>query len=108
MVLVPNAACKFLATWQGPYKVLEKIRPVTYRVRHPGRRRAKQLYHINLLKKWVGTRDQLAALAITDPVVVDINPHLLAAQKRELQHLVGQFPDVFSSLPMQTRILQQP
>ncbi len=39
MVLVPTAACKFLATWQGPYTVLEKIGPVTYRVRQPGRRK---------------------------------------------------------------------
>ncbi len=106
MLLVPNAACKFLATWQGPYTVLEKIGLVTYRVRQPGRRRAEQLYHINLLKKWVGTRDQLAALASSDPVVVDVNPHLLAAQKGELQHLIGQFSDVFSSLPGQTSVLQ--
>ncbi|KAL0149743.1 hypothetical protein M9458_054933 [Cirrhinus mrigala] len=50
MVLVPNATCKFLATLQGPYTVLEKIGPVTYRLRQPGWRRADQLYHINLLK----------------------------------------------------------
>ncbi len=106
MVLVPNAACKFLATWQGPYTVLEKIGPVTYRVRQPGRRRAEQLYHINLLKRWVGSRDQLAALATSDPVVVDINSNLSAAHKGELQHLIGQFSDVFSSLPGQTNVLQ--
>ncbi len=106
MVLVPTAACKFLATWQGPYTVLEKIGPVTYRIRQPGRRRTEQLYHINLLKKWVGTRDQLVALACTEPVVVDTNPHLSAAQKGELQHLIGQFSDVFSPLPGQTNIIQ--
>ncbi len=106
MVLVPNAACKYLATWQGPYTVLERIGPVTYRVHRPGRRKAEQLYHINLLKRWVGTRDQLAALATSDPVVVDVNPHLSAAQKGELQHLIGQFSDVFSSLPGQTNVLQ--
>ncbi len=106
MVLVPNAASKFLATWQGPYTILEKIGPVTYRVRQPGRRWAEQLYHINLLKKWVGTRDQLAVFTTSDPVVVDINPHLSAAQKGELQHLIGQFSDVFSSLPGQTSVLQ--
>ncbi len=54
MVLVPNSACKFLASWQGPYTVTEKLGPVTYRVRQPGRRKVDQLYHINLLKKWVG------------------------------------------------------
>ncbi len=37
MVLVPTAACKFLATWQGLYTVLERIGPVTYRVRQPGK-----------------------------------------------------------------------
>ncbi len=50
----PTAACKFLATWQGPYTVLEKIGPVTYRIRQPGRRRTEQLYHINLLKSGLG------------------------------------------------------
>ncbi|KAL0199491.1 hypothetical protein M9458_008031, partial [Cirrhinus mrigala] len=105
MVLVPNTACKFLATWQGPFTVLEKVGPVTYRVRQPGRRRAEQLYHINLLKKWVGTRDQLAALAHAEPAVVDMNPHLSPTQKKELQHLVGQFSDVFSPLPGQTNVI---
>ncbi|KAL1259056.1 hypothetical protein QQF64_009633 [Cirrhinus molitorella] len=80
MVLVPTAACKFLATWQGPYTILEK--------------------------KWVGTRDQLATLAISDPVVVDTNPELAAGQKTQLQHLVGQFSDVFSTRPGQTNVIE--
>ncbi len=87
--------------------MLEKIGPVTYRIRQPGRRRTEQLYHVNLLKKWVGTRDQLVALpACTEPVVVDTDPHLSAAQKGELQHLIGQFSDVFSPLPGQTNVIQ--
>ncbi len=53
-----------------------------------------------------GDENQVAALATASPVVVDINPHLAAAQKTELQHLVGQFSDVFSPLPGQTRVLQ--
>ncbi|KAL0159094.1 hypothetical protein M9458_047170, partial [Cirrhinus mrigala] len=103
MVLVPTSACKFLASWQGPYTVVEKVGPVTYRLRQPGRRQNEQLYHINLLKKWNGTRDQVAALSLTDPVVVNVNPHLSAAQKAEL---VGQFSDVFSSRPGQTNVIQ--
>ncbi len=50
LVLVPTAACKFLAEWQGPYTVTERVGPVTYRVRQPRRRKEEQLYHINLLK----------------------------------------------------------
>ncbi|KAL0173155.1 hypothetical protein M9458_033466, partial [Cirrhinus mrigala] len=88
MVLVPNAACKFLA-----------------QVRQPGRRQAIQLYHVNLLKKWVGDRDQVAALTLQEPAVVNTNPNLSAAQKAELRHLVGQFLDVFSDTPGQTNVL---
>ncbi len=106
LVLVPTAACNFLAKWQGPYTVTEQVGPVTYRVRQPGRRKENQLYHINLLKRWVGTRAQLSALTTTDPVVVDISTHLSAAQKKELQHLVGQLSDVFSPLPGRTHVLQ--
>uniref|UniRef100_A0A9J8C7I0 Gypsy retrotransposon integrase-like protein 1 n=1 Tax=Cyprinus carpio carpio TaxID=630221 RepID=A0A9J8C7I0_CYPCA len=105
-VLVPMAACKFLATWQGPYTVTEKVGPVTYRVRQPGRRRRDQLYHINLLKRWVGTGPQLSAYTKAAPVVVDMDPQLSAAQKTELQHLVSQFPDVFSPQPGRTHVLE--
>uniref|UniRef100_A0A9J7WVP0 ribonuclease H n=1 Tax=Cyprinus carpio carpio TaxID=630221 RepID=A0A9J7WVP0_CYPCA len=106
LILVPTAACKFLAKWQGPYIIAEKVGPMTYRVRQPGRRKESQLYHINLLKRWEGTRTQVAALAASSPVVVDVSPHLSAAQKTELQHLVGQFSDVFSPRPGRTNLLQ--
>ncbi len=106
MVLVPTAACKFLATWRGPYTVVEKVGPVTYRVWQPGRRSPQQLYHINLLKRWVGTREQTIALAAVEPVLVDTNPGLSAEQKAELQHLIGQFSDVFSSVPGKTQLVR--
>ncbi len=106
MVLVPTTACKFLATWQGPYTVTEKVGPVTYRVRQPGRRKEDQLYHINLLKRWVGTRTQLATLATSDPGVVDMNALLSDAQKKDLHHLIGKFSDVFSPIPGRTQVLQ--
>ncbi|KAL1260699.1 hypothetical protein QQF64_008526 [Cirrhinus molitorella] len=35
MALVPTAACKFLATWQGPCTVLENVGPITYHLRQP-------------------------------------------------------------------------
>ncbi|KAL1252714.1 hypothetical protein QQF64_017407 [Cirrhinus molitorella] len=51
-------------------------------------------------------REQLAALAVTDPVVVDMGEHLSAAQRTELQHLVSQFSDVFSTRPGRTTIIE--
>ena len=47
LVLVPTAECKFLAKWQGPYEVVERVGEVNYRVRQSGRRKPTQLYHVN-------------------------------------------------------------
>ena len=52
LVLIPTAECKFLAKWQGPYEVVDRVGEVNYRVRQQGRRKPTQLYHINLLKQW--------------------------------------------------------
>ena len=52
LVLIPTAECKFLAKWQGPYEVVDRVGEVNYRVRQPERRKPTQLYHINLLKQW--------------------------------------------------------
>lgn len=55
LVLVPTTTSKFLASWQGPYTIIEKVGPVTYRICQLGCRREEQMYHINLLKKWTAT-----------------------------------------------------
>ncbi|KAL1269301.1 hypothetical protein QQF64_031590 [Cirrhinus molitorella] len=57
---------------------------------------AAQQFHEWEYKPWVPARAQAAEL---------INPHLSAAQKTELQHLVGQFSDVFSILPGRTNVI---
>uniref|UniRef100_A0A9J8BMN8 Gypsy retrotransposon integrase-like protein 1 n=1 Tax=Cyprinus carpio carpio TaxID=630221 RepID=A0A9J8BMN8_CYPCA len=61
---------------------------------------------VNLLKRWVGTRPQLSALVQLPLVAVDMDPHLSAAQKSELQHLVSQFTNVFSPQPGRTNVLK--
>lgn len=56
--------------WKGPYTVVERVGPVNYRVRQPGRRRVEQLYHVNLLKRWVATQAQMVAIGEKeDPVI---------------------------------------
>lgn len=82
LVLVPNSACKFLATWLGPYTVVEWMGPVNYRLRQPGRRKKEQLYHINLLKRWVGEAPPTALIAeVIDPII-DLGSHLAGPSGR--------------------------
>ncbi|XP_040292346.1 zinc finger protein 420-like [Bufo bufo] len=39
LLLVPTVDSKFLARWQGPYEVMEKVGPVNYKVYQPGRQK---------------------------------------------------------------------
>jgi hypothetical protein len=110
LVLVPTTECKFLARWNGPYEVLEKVGEVNYRVRQPGRRRPTQIYHVNLLKKW-NARDVLCsvppkATSQTGPAKVPLGEQLSPAQRQELMELVDQNQDVFSSEPGHTNLVQ--
>lgn len=105
LVLLPNASCKFLASWQGPYTVTERVGPVMYLLRQPGSRRAEQIYHVNLLKRWVEPSQPTVLLANDDIPVVDLGEHLSEPQRTELNSLVLQFSDVFSETPGQTNVI---
>lgn len=50
LLLLTNTLCKFLAHWQGPCTVPERVSPVNYSLGQPGKRAGTQLYHINLQK----------------------------------------------------------
>ena len=110
LVLVPTTECTFLARWNGPYEVLEKVGEVNYRVRQPGRRSPTQIYHVNLLKKW-NARDVLCSIppkatSETGPAKVPLGEQLSPAQRQELMELVDQNQDVFSSEPGHTNLVQ--
>lgn len=49
-VLMPMVEVKFLAKWQGPLEMVEKMSHVNYEVHQPGKRKLYQIYHVNLLK----------------------------------------------------------
>ena len=101
LVLIPTSECKFLAKWQGPYDIINRVCDVNYRVRQPGRRKAVQLYHINLLKQWqppTAPRDPaLMTLATRLPTPeVPVGELLSPSQSQDMREMVLQHPDVFS------------
>ena len=109
LVLVPTADCKFLATWQGPYEIIERVGEVNYRVRQPGRRKPEHLYHINLLKKWHSAEVLLCCLPPKDTgapprEVVQVGPDLSPQQRQECMELVDHNREVFSAKPGTTHL----
>lgn len=51
MLLLDNTH-KILSPWQGPFQVTKSPGPVNYEVLQMTPTRRKQIYHINLLRRW--------------------------------------------------------
>ncbi|XP_077112989.1 uncharacterized protein LOC143768184 [Ranitomeya variabilis] len=122
LVLVPTVDSKFLARWQEPYEIMEKVGLVDYKVHQPGRKKPEQVYHINLLKLWKD-RDHLsgdsplpafpvekAPLPLSESgealSVVKIPDTLSPKQVQKVLEIVSRNTVVFSELPGCTSIVQ--
>ncbi len=120
LLLLPTSTSKLLAKWQGPYTVVCKMGPVTYEVHHPDKGKARQIYHVNLLKEWKvppGKGPETSLLvrkveveeeeeaedAKRQPSVVSLT-HLEDSKRKELQHLLSQFPALFCQRPGRTEL----
>lgn len=107
LVLVPTVESKFLAKWQGPYEIIEKVGSVNYKVYQPGKRKPEQLYHVNLIKPWKD-RETLTAVSApsSDNPEVRVSETLSNSQKQETKELVQRNYDVFSELPGRTTAIK--
>ncbi len=120
LLLLPTSTSKLLAKWQGPYTVVRKMGPVTYEVHHPDKGKARQTYHVNLLKEWKvppgkGPETSLLVRKVEveeeeeaedakwQPSVVSLT-HLEDSKRKELQHLLSQFPAFFCQRPGRTEL----
>lgn len=121
LLLLPSSESSLLAKWQGPFEVLRRVGEVTYEIAMPDRRRQKQIYHVNLLKEWIGRpsaiQDQLWARTVeqeeelaeqyfptagaesTYPSVT----HLTPEQQEELRRITPQ--GLFQDKPGRTNVI---
>ena len=91
----------------GEYDIIDRVGDVNYRVRQPGRRKAIQLYHINLLKRWQPQTapwdPALLSLAAPLPLPeVPVGELLGPSQSRYMREMMLQH--VFSERPGRTTI----
>ena len=52
LLLLPSGPKKFVAKWQGPYRIVKKTGKVTYEIEMPDKGNRKQVFHVNHLKRW--------------------------------------------------------
>ena len=118
LVLLPTSSTKLLAKWQGPFVVTRRVGDVDYEVVRSDRGDARQIYHINLLKRWNDVVP--VAFATTLPEGEELGPEVPApgpvppvgrgedlseSQAADVVSLQLQFADVFSPLPGRTPLI---
>ncbi|KAI7813488.1 hypothetical protein IRJ41_018565 [Triplophysa rosa] len=120
LVLLPTSSSKLLAKWQGPFEVTRQVGDLDYEVIRTDRGGARQIYHLNLLKKWseeeavmlatvVSAEEDLGPEANIKPHSIALAPggdHLSPSQLTDLARLQAEFADVFSPLPGRTNLMR--
>lgn len=121
LLLLPTTENKLLAHWQGPYRITRQLGPVTYELEMPGRRKTRQVYHVNLLKEWHGREPPLSQQLMVQAVQEDEDPpeqffpaavspteldlsHLTAQQAKEVQAVIP--AGLFSEQPGHTSLVE--
>ncbi len=107
LVLLPTSSSKLLAKWQGPFEVTRRVGDLNYEVVRTDRSGARQIYHLNLLKKWSEVEPVMLATAVSGED--DLGPevsHLSPSQLTDVARLQKEFADVFSPLPGRTNLIQ--
>ncbi|XP_068121096.1 uncharacterized protein [Hyperolius riggenbachi] len=111
LVLVPTAESKFLAKWQGPYEIVEKMGDVNYKVHQPDKRKKIQIYHVNLIKAWKDPLVSMAAERLSPSLQggvpeVRVSGALSRPQAQEVKEFLLRNADVFSDLPGCTHVIE--
>jgi hypothetical protein len=52
-----NQGVALMPKWEGPYRVMQKMGPVTVKVRHEHNNKKEQIVHVNSLKPYFGRQD---------------------------------------------------
>jgi len=113
LILLPSDTKKMLAQWKGPFRIVERVNDVNYRV-NVGGRRGIVTYHINLLKKYnrgimFANSDQedhqlkLEQIFPNDQSEtlqdIVINNQLTSVQKSQLKDICQAYKDIFTTIP---------
>ena len=130
LLLLPTDSNKLLQ-WKGPYEVVEVVNRIDYKIDVNG---VVSTYHANMLKHYVERRNELSHCSLSAEAIgsvddddneefplddctfptakpesyrdVSIADILTLEQRKEVETLMKQYPDVLSSLPGRTDRIQ--
>ena len=132
LLLLPTDSNKLLLQWKGPYEVVEVVNRMDYRIDVNG---VVCTYHANMLEQHVERRNELSHCLLSAEAIelvdddeneefplddctfptakkpelyrdVSISDTLTSEQRKEVETLMKQYPDVLSNLPVRTDRIQ--
>ena len=120
LVLLPTAASKLTAQWQGPYQVVKPVGKVNYLIHMHDRRKKQRVFHVNMLQKWYlpncsGFFTEVASNDMEEDIpnwkedsqeVAQVGSQLSECQAKELKSLLEKFDEVFQTRPGQTTLAE--
>ncbi|XP_024117097.1 uncharacterized protein LOC112138718 [Oryzias melastigma] len=94
LVMLPSVESKLLAKWQGPFEVMQKLGPTTYKISVPDNGRSSRVLHVNLLKEWIPGAEEKRTVtfirSMTDEEVEEQYLPTPSATALQLSHLSDQ------------------
>ena len=116
VLVLLTSTSKFLAQWQGPYRVIRRIGSVDYKIDMGDHHRRYGIFHVNMLKKWCvpvvtsyfgdeGTEEADDIITWRDEADEEelvINKELTVQRKLELQELLEKYDATLQSTPGKT------
>ena len=120
LVLLPTAASKLLAQWQGPYQVVMRLGKVSYLVDMHDKRKRRRVIHNNMLKEFRVRKPVETSFLVesepaddideTDMLLWDDSPEgrpttggqLSDSQRQQLGNMLEEFSDVMENQPGHT------
>ena len=132
LLLLPTDSNKLLLQWKGPYEVVEVVNRMDYKIDING---VVSTYHANMLKQYVERRNELYHCLLSAEAIESVDDDdnedlplddctfptakkpesfrdgsisntLTSEQRKEVETLMKQYPDVLSSLPGRTDQIQ--
>ena len=122
---LPQRVNSLESSWSGPYEVLGKLGPVTYRILVHDRSKKQRVVHVNMLRKYtpriscfISTVENeefenetpasfpASAKRTLTSKDVKINPKLNPMQFEKVKQLLKKFDPIFSDLPGSTDVLR--
>ena len=108
---IPGMTPKLADSWHGPYRVLEKVNQVDYRIEFSKKR--KKVLHVNNLKLYMGREVAVKRIAIVaedfsedECVRLKMDGFCEGFEREKLPMLLEQYPDVISDVPGRTEVAE--